>query len=221
VVELPFIEAFSYQVSLGLSISPPCLNYSPSPRDVVAMGTTATSSPSVDYLLTQFDQCSIDDCSPASLYTSLALDPSQKEIRLLEIQPGHGGEPIRCRLFCVRLSAVPEYVALSYTWEPNLPLVAVEINSVRMAVRQNLSEAFLRMRSSATAILVWADAICIDQSSIPERNSQVPLMKDIYLAASKVYIWLGEGTEATGLASMQLHKCFITPFGTSGSVEQR
>ena len=211
-----FIQPFSYHTPLRLSIAHHCLKYSPSPRDVAVMGTTATSSPGADHLPTQFDECSIDDFSPASLYTSLALDPSQKEIRLLEIQPGHGGELIRCRLFCVRLSAVPEYVALSYTWEPDLPLVAVEINSVRMPVRQNLCEAFLRMRSSAAAIRVWADAICIDQSSIPERNSQVPFMKDIYLSASQVYIWLGEGTEATDLASMQRHKCFLPLFGDIG-----
>jgi hypothetical protein len=164
------------------------------------MGPGSASNPGTDGLLSQLDQCSINDFSPTTLYASLGLDPSQKEIRLLEIKPGKGDERIRCSLFCTQLSPVPDYVALSYTWESTLPLVDVEINNVRMTIRRNLCEAFLRLRSNAVVIRVWADAICIDQSSIPERNSQVPLMKDIYLSASQVCVWLGEGTDATDLA---------------------
>ena len=37
----------------------------------------------------------------------------------------------------------------------------------------------------------WIDAICINQSSIPERSAQVRIMRDIYDQASLVLIWLG------------------------------
>ena len=37
----------------------------------------------------------------------------------------------------------------------------------------------------------WIDAICINQSSIPERSAQVSLMRDIYDQASLVLVWLG------------------------------
>ena len=42
---------------------------------------------------------------------------------------------------------------------------------------------------------LWADAICIDQSSVLERNSQVKLMKSIYASAELVLAWLGSADE--------------------------
>ncbi|EHK97015.1 putative Heterokaryon incompatibility protein 6, OR allele [Glarea lozoyensis 74030] len=37
----------------------------------------------------------------------------------------------------------------------------------------------------------WIDAICINQDDIPERNSQVQRMGDLYTNASFVMVWLG------------------------------
>jgi Heterokaryon incompatibility protein (HET) len=39
---------------------------------------------------------------------------------------------------------------------------------------------------------MWADAICINQEDISERNAQVRLMGDIYSNASKVATYVGE-----------------------------
>jgi hypothetical protein len=36
----------------------------------------------------------------------------------------------------------------------------------------------------------WNDAVCINQQDIPEKNSQVQLMREIYERARKVQIWL-------------------------------
>ena len=38
---------------------------------------------------------------------------------------------------------------------------------------------------------LWVDALCIDQTNIQERASQVSLMGDIYSTADRVIIWLG------------------------------
>ena len=40
---------------------------------------------------------------------------------------------------------------------------------------------------------LWVDAVCIDQSSMDERASQVLLMGDIYSRAEHVIVWLGKG----------------------------
>jgi hypothetical protein len=40
---------------------------------------------------------------------------------------------------------------------------------------------------------LWIDSICIDQTSMEEKNHQVALMGDIYKMAEKVDIWLGAG----------------------------
>jgi hypothetical protein len=38
---------------------------------------------------------------------------------------------------------------------------------------------------------MWIDAVCIDQSSVSERNYQVAQMGAIYAAAALVIVWLG------------------------------
>ncbi|KAH6987652.1 heterokaryon incompatibility protein-domain-containing protein [Ilyonectria sp. MPI-CAGE-AT-0026] len=39
---------------------------------------------------------------------------------------------------------------------------------------------------------LWVDALCINQSDIKERNSQVGIMRSIYSKAMFVFIWMGE-----------------------------
>ncbi|CAM1500466.1 Fc.00g096280.m01.CDS01 [Cosmosporella sp. VM-42] len=43
-----------------------------------------------------------------------------------------------------------------------------------------------------TTVRVWVDALCINQTDILERNVQVEIMGNIYAAARKVYVCLGE-----------------------------
>lgn len=68
-------------------------------------------------------------------------------------------------------------------------------------VRKNLWE-FIRQLSSTISEpkLFWIDAICISQSNVHERNHQVNLMKQIYVRASEVYIWLGWEADNSDLA---------------------
>jgi hypothetical protein len=42
------------------------------------------------------------------------------------------------------------------------------------------------------------DAICINQSDVEEKSSQIPLMKYIYELATQVVIWLGLEDDSTG-----------------------
>ena len=47
---------------------------------------------------------------------------------------------------------------------------------------------------------IWVDAICIDQSNDMEKGHQVLFMDRIYRRADRVFIWLGEEAEESGLA---------------------
>ena len=42
--------------------------------------------------------------------------------------------------------------------------------------------------------VLWADAICINQQDVHERNSQVLMMRHIYEGAEQKLMWLGEDT---------------------------
>jgi hypothetical protein len=43
----------------------------------------------------------------------------------------------------------------------------------------------------------WIDALCMDQSNIPERNDQVERMGDVFKKADGVIVWLGKEDEFT------------------------
>ena len=56
----------------------------------------------------------------------------------------------------------------------------------------NRTAAMRRLRNKKKRRVLWIDAICIDQSSMDERNQQVELMGDVYSKARRVILWLGE-----------------------------
>lgn len=51
-------------------------------------------------------------CSETCLHFQLSVP--KREIRLLSLEPGLAGDPIRCSLFTVHLDSAPDYEALSY-----------------------------------------------------------------------------------------------------------
>jgi hypothetical protein len=59
----------------------------------------------------------------------------------------------------------------------------------------NVSIGVLVSRLPRTWKYIWIDALCIDQSNLPERNHQVKLMSALYSQARHVVAWLGEAKE--------------------------
>ncbi|KAF2721004.1 HET-domain-containing protein [Polychaeton citri CBS 116435] len=100
----------------------------------------------------------------------------------------------------------PTYITLSYAWGNTTESGAhfthqVICNGQRLSITKNLHDALVRIRevfdresdtSGDLRPLVWADAICIDQTGVEERNQQVAFMADIYRHSSKLFIWLGD-----------------------------
>ncbi|KAH8807352.1 heterokaryon incompatibility protein-domain-containing protein [Xylogone sp. PMI_703] len=65
------------------------------------------------------------------------------------------------------------------------------INGKKFPVQVNLWWALQFLRSPSKERMLWIDAICINQTNIPERNHQVGQMAEIYKMAERVIIWLG------------------------------
>lgn len=65
-------------------------------------------------------------------------------------------------------------------------------NEGQVIVTTECFSALHRLRLPDALKTLWVDAICINQSDIPERNHQVTLMAKIYHLSSKVAIYLGE-----------------------------
>ncbi|KAK7219774.1 hypothetical protein V2G26_007777 [Clonostachys chloroleuca] len=105
------------------------------------------------------------------------------------------------------ITCFPQYEALSYTWGSTSNPQTVQVLSqgglceIRtLHIGENLASAFRHLRYPDTARTLWADAICINQSSICEKNIQVPRMADIFRSAVRVVIWLGQESDNSTLA---------------------
>ncbi|KUJ24526.1 uncharacterized protein LY89DRAFT_605205, partial [Mollisia scopiformis] len=116
------------------------------------------------------------------------------EIRLLTIHAGKAEDPVTCSLDVWDLENEPIYEALSYCWGPGNSETMV-LNGILFRLRENLWSALWHLREQGKDRLIWADAVCINQKDIPERNSQIRLMKDIYKRATRVIAWLGTSSE--------------------------
>ncbi|KAH0433912.1 heterokaryon incompatibility [Colletotrichum camelliae] len=83
------------------------------------------------------------------------------------------------------------YVTLSYVWGQKINPCTATINGRILTIGHNISNAFRHIRRRDKPIRIWADAICIDQLNVNERNHQVQQMRDIYASSSETIIYLG------------------------------
>lgn len=126
----------------------------------------------------------------------LSATDTPRVIRLLKVLPGRERDPIVCELHYIALDHSPYYEAISYCWGSQVNSVTIDCNGQPLRITENLSAAIMALRPRGESLLVWADAVCIDQESIEEKNSQVPVMRLIYQNAAKVQVWLGHDTPA-------------------------
>jgi len=128
-----------------------------------------------------------DAAYPAQIYDTLAT--GTKQIRLLTIAGSLNNGRIECRLSRAALSTA-KYVVLSYRWGSLGATHEILLNGQPFYVRQNLWD-FLNVIREQPGMLLWIDALCINQQNIDERNRQVQIMGQIFQSAAMVVSWLG------------------------------
>jgi hypothetical protein len=74
------------------------------------------------------------------------------------------------------------------------------VGGLPIHVTQNLEIVLRHLRHVSQTRLLWIDVICINQRDIPERNTQVIHMSDVYRSAFRVIAWLGEEDRDSNLA---------------------
>lgn len=134
------------------------------------------------------------------------LDTNKPEIRLFEIHPASNPKAqVKVTLSTHDLpTAVRDgFIPLSYVWGKPTPTNTIRVNDRPVQIRQNPATflkhirdvTLIQLRSEhgcGERIFFWADALCVDQSSVDERNHQVGLMKRIYGGANICLGWIGE-----------------------------
>jgi hypothetical protein len=122
--------------------------------------------------------------------------PGVDFIRILEISPGKGDDEICCRLHVTSLvDAEDTYEAISYVWGDPGELARIFVDGRAINVIINLADALRFIRHPKEVKLVWADAICINQSDDTEKGHQVKRMGIVYENAKGVLVWLGKDSE--------------------------
>ena len=105
---------------------------------------------------------------------------------------------VRCDIVPVDLNTtpLPPYEALSYVWgSDEKPFQVACDKKSCIPVTASLYHALHDLRLENEIRTIWADAICINQYDVPERNHQVLLMDRVYNGAQKVVTYIGEGTD--------------------------
>ena len=82
----------------------------------------------------------------------------------------------------------------------------IDIEGSRVPITVSLYGALQALRQKQSSVLVWADALCIDQKNTDERSQQVQLMPQIYSNAAFVAIWLGPEENDSSKAVKLLEK---------------
>lgn len=138
-----------------------------------------------------------------------------RNIRVAHILPGVDPDPLCLELHQRSLddTSLSPFEALSYTWgSPENPetahVVSVTANTRATAekdassgnhdliatpapIGRNLAAALRHLRRPDLMRIVWADALCINQNDISERNRQVAMMASVYRGAGRVVAFLG------------------------------
>ncbi len=122
-------------------------------------------------------------------------------IRLVLLEPSENKSArVECRLIHGWITSPLLYDALSYCWGNEVATRSILIDGSEFMIRDNLFSALRRLRLAKATRLIWIDAICINQTDIDERNSQVSQMRLIYSNADNVIVWLGEDAEGAEVA---------------------
>jgi hypothetical protein len=143
-------------------------------------------------------------------YEKVPLDKDKNEIRVLSFA-ARKKVPNRPLKFSFKTTSLhanppPEYYAISYTWGNSDIRREIIIDGHAVSVPQNTEEALRRLcrhkprgrirrmfSSLKGGIVLWIDAVCINQGDVSERSWQVAMMGKVYSTATQVLIWLGHG----------------------------
>ena len=164
---------------------------------------------------------------PKSNYEYKQLEENQT--RILRLHAADSSiDPIECSLEVYDMDELRNQMfdALSYTWgteealrkillripkEPTTGTGKARFRSVvqgmvkkQFYIRSNLEDALRQFRdtdpNTQEDLLLWVDALCINQLDDKEKSMQVAMIAEIYSKAHDVHIWLGRGDNVSNTA---------------------
>lgn len=123
----------------------------------------------------------------------------EMEFRLVKVLPERMSV-LKTELLHQSLDDSLDYIAISYAWGDSMDTEELFLDGAKVPVATSLYYALTAVRRKKSEVLVWVDALCIDQQNADERATQVRLMGHIYSKATSVAVWLGPEADESELA---------------------
>lgn len=152
--------------------------------------------------------------SPEEIVTTYTYEAllSADHTRLIELHAHPDSEaPLRAQFIQINAEeSFTQYDAISYTWggQPSDQILEVSPSGSitkcsQVLITKNLANALTTVRYPNKSRLLWADALCINQSDDLEKAQQIPIMARIFRGATRVLAWLdGDADEERGMQQL-------------------
>ncbi|KAI3322975.1 hypothetical protein HD806DRAFT_94651 [Xylariaceae sp. AK1471] len=123
-----------------------------------------------------------------------------REIRVLQLLPGKSDEPVNVSIRHISIDDLETFWAISYAWGKPMKNIAptyLYTPAGKILITLSLDSALRALRDKGVDVLLWADAISINQDNLREKALQIRLMGKIFESAERVVAWLGEEYEGS------------------------
>ncbi|KAM5381714.1 hypothetical protein ACJZ2D_002934 [Fusarium nematophilum] len=133
------------------------------------------------------------------MFTYSPLNRHNSEIRLVRfVDPpdGDGSSQLHLQLGHFPMAST-KFNALSYLWGDCINTLNISLNDDQFPIGPNLHSGLKQLQDSGFESWIWIDSICIQQSDLEEKSWHVQEMGTVFSKAECVYMWLGEGSDAT------------------------
>jgi hypothetical protein len=121
-------------------------------------------------------------------------------MRLLYLLPGTSESLLQAVLNHIACNYAGTYQALSYVWGSSVRDKELVTPNGIIPITTSLYKALIALRQSDQAIMVWVDAVCINQADYKEKAQQIRLLPEIFQACECTYAFLSEGDPAINQA---------------------
>jgi hypothetical protein len=108
-----------------------------------------------------------------------------------------GKQAIACELLPYNVPQAPSYTALSYAWGDSAKQQPMLVGERLFYITEALAIALEHLQEEDKTLIIWIDAICINQSDKVEKSAQVQRMGEMYSNATVVLAWLGPADDDT------------------------
>ncbi|KAF3912739.1 hypothetical protein ABW20_dc0100296 [Dactylellina cionopaga] len=126
------------------------------------------------------------------------LNVGTNQIRLLKLNLLDDDAPLSGILEVTDIDTATDFWAISYVWGPKptpLSPYYFHTNQGNIAITESLATCLMYLRRYLRLhrinVLIWADALCINQKNGYEKGMQVRRMGALYSHAKRVVIWMG------------------------------